>query len=171
MWKGGIFRFLSLDIVQFKPDNENINWTFKHAQMLAHNTWKWNVSLLVCMMLNNGSTHHHHSLKKDRLVERHHSQLCRVTEVGLTLSWTQWYINIDLFLFVYCLSSDLLLALLLQVEFDLQWLSRLQKGLSMLPVGHVVRHDAHSDGTNIDHNVGQKLESRKNATKIKWAHG
>lgn len=53
---------------------------------------------------------------------------------------------------------DLLLALLLQVEFDLQWLSCFEEGLPVLPVSHVVGHDPHRDGTHIDHNVGKKLK-------------
>lgn len=54
----------------------------------------------------------------------------------------------------------LLLALLLQVQLHLQGLSGLQEGLAMFPVSHVVRHDAHGDGTHVDHNVSQKLKDR-----------
>lgn len=64
------------------------------------------------------------------------------------------------------MSSDLLLALLLQVEFDLQWLPRLQKGLSMFTVSHVVRHDSHSDGTHVDHYVGQQLERKMQQLRL-----
>lgn len=53
---------------------------------------------------------------------------------------------------------DLLLALLLQVQFNLQGLPGLQEGLAVFAVSHVVGHDAHSDDTDVDHNVGQKLK-------------
>lgn len=54
-------------------------------------------------------------------------------------------------------SSYLLLALLLQVELDLEGLPRFQEGLAVLAVSHVVGHGAHSDGTKVDGNVGQDL--------------
>lgn len=56
---------------------------------------------------------------------------------------------------------DLLLALLLQVQFNLQGLPGLQEGLAMLPVGHVVGHDAHGDDAGVDHDVGQELKQTR----------
>lgn len=53
----------------------------------------------------------------------------------------------------------LLLALLFQVQLHFQRLSGLQKSLSVLPVSHVVGHDTHGDGTNVDEGVGQELET------------
>ena len=53
--------------------------------------------------------------------------------------------------------SYLLLALLLQVELDLEGLARFEEGFAVLAVGHVVGHGAHRDGTKVDGNVGQDL--------------
>lgn len=51
----------------------------------------------------------------------------------------------------------LLLALLLQVHLHLQRLVGLQEGLAVLAVCHVVGHDAHDDGAQVEEDVGQDL--------------
>ena len=51
----------------------------------------------------------------------------------------------------------LLLALLLQVHLHLQRLAGLQEGLAVLAVRHVVGHDAHDDGAQVEEDVGQNL--------------
>lgn len=53
--------------------------------------------------------------------------------------------------------SHLLLALLLQVHLHLQRLAGFQEGLAMLAVRHVVGHDAHDDGAQVEEDVGQDL--------------
>lgn len=53
--------------------------------------------------------------------------------------------------------SHLLLALLLQVHLHLQRLAGFQEGLAMLAVGHVVGHDAHDDGAQVEEDIGQDL--------------
>lgn len=53
--------------------------------------------------------------------------------------------------------SHLLLALLLQVHLHLQRLASLQEGLAVLAVSHVIGHDAHDDGTQVQKYVGQDL--------------
>lgn len=54
----------------------------------------------------------------------------------------------------------LLLALLLQVHLHLQRLAGLQEGFAVLAVRHVVGHDAHDDGTQVEEDVGQDLYPR-----------
>lgn len=55
------------------------------------------------------------------------------------------------------------MALLLQVHLHLQRLAGLQEGLAVLAVSHVVGHDAHDDGAQVEEDVGQDLypEERK----------
>lgn len=53
--------------------------------------------------------------------------------------------------------THLLLALLLQVHLHLQRLAGLQEGLAVLAVRHVVGHDAHDDGAQVEEDVGQDL--------------
>lgn len=59
--------------------------------------------------------------------------------------------------------AHLLLALLLQVHLHLQRLAGLQEGLAVLAVRHVVGHDAHGDGAQVEGDVRQDLcpEERK----------
>lgn len=60
----------------------------------------------------------------------------------------------------------LLLALLLQVELDLEGLPGFEEGFAVLAVGHVVGHGAHRDGAQVDGHVGQELQE-KNKKKYK----
>ena len=63
---------------------------------------------------------------------------------------------------------DLLLALLLQVHLHLQRLAGLQEGLAVLAVCHVVGHDAHDDGAQVEEDVGQNLHA-KEERKGQWS--
>lgn len=58
----------------------------------------------------------------------------------------------------------LLLALLLQVHLYLQRLAGLQKGLAVLAVCHVVGHDAHNDGAQVEEDIGQDLDPKEERT-------
>lgn len=63
--------------------------------------------------------------------------------------------------------SHLLLALLLQVHLHLQRLAGLQEGLAVLAVCHVVGHDAHDDGAQVEEDVGQDLDAKEEEEKIR----
>lgn len=67
--------------------------------------------------------------------------------------------------------SYLLLALLLQVELDLEGLARFEEGFAVLAVSHVVGHGAHRDGAKVDGNVGQDLWGRRKGDGGEQRHG